>query len=94
MEFPPRKPRRSCKTIAKALEQAYPDTNRDLTFLLRTEMQRRVSESPSDAVLSSMLMALAMAVLLIACTNVANLFLIPGRARMREVAVRLAVGAS
>jgi predicted permease len=82
------------RSIAKSLEHAYPDTNKDLAFLLQTEMQRRLSESPSDAVLGSMLMALAIAVLLIACTNVANLFLVRGRARMREVAVRLAMGAS
>ena len=80
--------------LARSLEQTYPATNRGFGAAVRTEMQVRTETRPAVLALVSSSFGLVGVVLLIACANVANLMLAKGRARAREVAVRLAIGAS
>jgi len=45
--------------IAKDLERAYPDTNRNRGLVVRTELQTRIAQSPPDSTLIAMLTTLA-----------------------------------
>ncbi len=77
--------------IAARLAKEYPATNDQFGVALQSIRDAFVSDA-RPAIL--VLFGAVMFVLLIACANVANLFLVRGAARTKEIALRMAFGAS
>lgn len=78
-------------TIAQRLGQQYPDTNSGV-HVQTTSLYETVVSGIRTSLL--VLLGAVMFVLLIACVNLANMTLARGEGRLRELAVRTALGAS
>ncbi|HLN02302.1 MAG TPA: ABC transporter permease [Bryobacteraceae bacterium] len=83
--------REQMKAIAARIERAYPQSNKGWSATVDRYQDRMVDDRLRRSLL--LLLAAVGAVLLIGCVNLANLLLVRGAGREREVAIRSALGA-
>ena len=80
------------RAIAKRIETEHKETNEGITARVVTFMDGELGPEPRQLLLT--MLGAVMLVLLISCTNVANLLLDRAAHRSREVGIRTALGAS
>jgi predicted permease len=88
-----REARNELAVLARGFEREYPKVNRDRGAAVRTQFEMRTQDNDLNWKFGVIFTGLALAVLLVACTNAAGLLLSRARTRTREIAVRLAIGA-
>jgi macrolide transport system ATP-binding/permease protein len=81
-------------TIAGGLAQSYPDTNAGRGVSMLAGLGLDSDDRASLRNFLALLLAAVALLLLIACSNVASLFLLRATTRRREIAVKLALGAT
>jgi predicted permease len=82
--------------LAYQLEQEYPKDNEGRNVRLMPLLQARIDPDGDGqtVMISAILMSTVFIILFIACANVTNLLLARATKRRREIAIRLAIGAS
>lgn len=85
------------KVVASRIAQDHPESDKDLTLELFPELRTRPGGPDANGTIvtiSTLFLALAALVLLLACVNVANFLLVRATVRQREMAIRVALGAA